>query len=371
MKKYLYLLLTLVVAAACGGNHNGYQIKGTITGDASKYEGKKVYLITPNDAVAVAETTVITKNAFKFQGTTDDPHTSSIKVEGVPGSVPIFLENYPYKVNVRVDSLRGSVVEGGETQGIITNLAKAKKEIGDKYNMQPLMDEYTKGNPTEERKKEILDTYNKYKDELQAKTNEIVNAVPLTFYSLQKIDEKIDINPIDSTETLLEPYRNNPKFQNSTILKNIETKVAAVKALQPGNVAPDFTLPAPDGKNVTLSAVYKANKVTMIDFWAAWCNPCRNMNPELVKVYNEYHKKGFEILGVSMDNNREAWLKAIKDDKLTWPQGSEVKFWNTFVRDLYKINYIPQNVVVDQTGTILASKIELDSLKSILDAKLQ
>lgn len=371
MKKYLYFAITLFVAAACGGNHAGYQIKGSFTGDPKSYEGKKVFLLSQKDGATVTDTAVIAKKTFKFEGATNDPQQASIKIEGVQGTVPIFLENFKYTVVIPVDSLRGAVVTGGETQNIYTQLAQAKQDISAKYNMQALLDEYTKGNPSEDRKKEILDTYNQYKDELQKKNDAIINAVPYTFYSLQKVADMIDITPIDTIDAKLAPYRDNPKFQNTTALKDIEDKVAAIKRLQPGNVAPDFTLPTPDGKTVTFSEIYKKNKVTMIDFWAAWCNPCRNENPTVVKLYEMYHKKGFEILGVSMDNNHDAWVKAIKDDKLTWPQGSEIKFWNTFVRDLYKVNYIPQNVVVDETGTILASKVEIDSVQRILDNRLK
>jgi hypothetical protein len=298
MKKYLYLAITLFVAAACGSNQNGYLIKGTFTGNASKYNGKEVYLISQTEGASLTDTAVVSGDSFKFKGTATDPHNASMKIEGVPGVVPIFLENYSYKVTIPVDSLRGSVVEGGETQEIITNLAKAKKTISAKYNMQALMAEYTKGNPGEKRKKEILDTYSNYKKELQSKEKEILaNASPYTFYSLEEISDRIDINPIDTTDSLLVPYRKNPKFQNTTILKNIEKEVAAIKSLQPGNVAPDFTLPGSNGKNITFSDVYKANKITMIDFWASWCNPCRSQNPQLVGIYNDYRERGFQILG--------------------------------------------------------------------------
>jgi peroxiredoxin len=370
MKKYLYFAFTLFAAAACGNNQAGYQIKGSFTGDPTSYEGKKVFLLQQKDGATVTDTAVIAKKTFKFKGETNDPQQASLKIEGVQGTIPIFLENFKYTVVIPVDSLRGAVVDGGETQHIITTLAKDKQEIGAKYNMQALLDEYTKGNPTEDRKKQILDTYNQYKDELTKADNAVIKAVPYTFYSLQQIDEKIDVTPIDTVDAWLGPYRKETKFQNTTALKNIEDKVAAIKRLMPGNVAPDFTLPTPDGKTVTFSEVYKKNKITMLYIWAGWCTPCRNENPQYVSLYNEYHKKGFEILGVSFDNSRDTWLQVIKEDKLTWPQGSEVKFWNTFIRDLYKVSFIPQNVIVDQNGTILASKIEVDSLKNILVTKL-
>lgn len=100
-----------------------------------------------------------------------------------------------------------------------------------------------------------------------------------------------------------------------------------------GQPAPDFTVPDMEGNEVAFSSIYPGFKVTMIDFWASWCGPCRNFNPALVEIYNEYHDKGFEIVGVSMDNDKESWLQAIKDDGLTWIQLSDLAYWNTKPRN--------------------------------------
>ena len=127
--------------------------------------------------------------------------------------------------------------------------------------------------------------------------------------------------------------------------------------MQVGAVAPDFVQNDPEGNPVRFSDIYSKNKVTMIDFWASWCGPCRAFNPDLVKIYKQYHRKGLEILAVSLDRDMDSWLKAIKDDNLTWKHVSDLGLWNNQVAQTYRIRYIPQNVFVDKDGKIIAKQL--------------
>ena len=104
-------------------------------------------------------------------------------------------------------------------------------------------------------------------------------------------------------------------------------------------------------------------KVKVIDFWASWCGPCRGENPNVVKVYEEFHPKGLEILSVSLDNNKEAWLKAIEDDKLTWNHVSDLQGWNNAAAQLYGVNGIPHLIVLDENNVIVAKNLRGDALK--------
>ena len=119
-----------------------------------------------------------------------------------------------------------------------------------------------------------------------------------------------------------------------------------------------------DGKPVSLKDF--RGKYVLIDFWASWCGPCRMENPNVVEAYNKYSKKNFTVLGVSLDRERNAWLKAIKDDKLTWTQVSDLKFWDNAVAKLYRISSIPQNILVDPNGKIIARNLRGEELQSKL-----
>ena len=119
------------------------------------------------------------------------------------------------------------------------------------------------------------------------------------------------------------------------------------------------------------AVLQKSHEVpVVVDFWAAWCGPCRRANPELVEIYNEYHDQGFEILGVSLDRDSASWVKAIADDQLTWPQISDLKFWDSEGADLYGVSSIPHAVLIDREGVITAKKLEGQDLRDAIESLL-
>jgi peroxiredoxin len=167
---------------------------------------------------------------------------------------------------------------------------------------------------------------------------------------------------------------NNPNYQlialdNDEIKKIIDdlaakypthSGIAAIKKSLMGFVgsaAPDFTLPDPQGKQVSLSSF--RGKYVLVDFWASWCSPCRQENPNVVKAFQRFKDKNFTILGVSLDRpeGKNDWTKAIMNDKLTWNHVSDLKYWDSPVVSLYKIEGIPYNILVDPNGTIIAEKL--------------
>jgi len=138
------------------------------------------------------------------------------------------------------------------------------------------------------------------------------------------------------------------------------TKTKNIKKLSAGSEAPDIALKNPEGKIVKLSSL-RGNYV-LIDFWASWCRPCRMENPNNVKLYNKYHDKGFEIYGVSLDRDKNAWLKAIENDGLTWVHVSDLKFWQSEGAKIYNVRAIPHTVLLDKDGKIIATGLRGDSL---------
>ncbi|MEM9884736.1 MAG: TlpA family protein disulfide reductase [Bacteroidota bacterium] len=158
-------------------------------------------------------------------------------------------------------------------------------------------------------------------------------------------------------EQFVEKYKNT----SPAAAKAIEKQIAAAKAFMVGAEAPDFTQKTPEGVDLSLSDL--KGKVVLVDFWASWCGPCRKENPNVVRVYEKYKDKGFEILGVSLDRQKTRWLQAIEADGLTWAQISDLKGWQNEVAQIYGVRSIPSTVLVDEEGKILARNLRGPALE--------
>jgi len=157
-----------------------------------------------------------------------------------------------------------------------------------------------------------------------------------------------------------------PVASMHTQVQELVSKVGAEASVAPsskeGSEAPEIALPTPEGDTVKLSST--RGSVVLLDFWASWCSPCRQENPNLVKAFNQYHKKGFQIYQVSLDKTKEAWIKGIQDDQLgKWIHVSDVQYWNSVVVPLYKIESIPSNLLLDREGRIIASNLRGEQLQ--------
>lgn len=170
---------------------------------------------------------------------------------------------------------------------------------------------------------------------------------------------------VDSSMSIL-----YPEYEPVTSLhEQVQELVAGIKgetviapASGEGTEAPEISLQTPDGDTIKLSST--RGSVVLLDFWASWCIPCRQESPNLVKAYNLYHKKGFQIYQVSLDKTKEAWMKGIQDDKLeNWIHVSDIKYWNSVVVPLYKIESIPYNFLLDKEGRIIASTLRGEQLQ--------
>jgi thiol-disulfide isomerase/thioredoxin len=137
--------------------------------------------------------------------------------------------------------------------------------------------------------------------------------------------------------------------------------------LSPGKIAPDFSQSKQDGKPLKLSDL--KGKVVLIDFWASWCGPCRRENPNVVKLYEKYQKNGFTVLSVSLDQNKDQWLAAVKKDNLTWPNHvSDLKGWSNEAAKQYKVTGIPFTVLVDKEGKIINKNLRGPELEKTLES---
>jgi peroxiredoxin len=152
--------------------------------------------------------------------------------------------------------------------------------------------------------------------------------------------------------------------QNGFYGKIVKQQIDAARTGAVGTQAIEFSQANPDGQQVALSSF--RGKYVLVDFWASWCRPCREENPNVVKAFNKYKDKNFTVLGVSLDQSRAPWVKAIEKDKLTWTQVSDLKGWSNEVAAKYNVQSIPQNFLVDPTGKIVAKNLRGEELNSRL-----
>ncbi len=194
------------------------------------------------------------------------------------------------------------------------------------------------------------------------KVKEMIESMGDSFASLAAIGLLNPQNDFPFIDALI--TRLNENYPGTIAILQMKQQLDEMRALAVGQVAPDIVLPDANGKTTKLSDL--RGKYVLIDFWAAWCKPCRQENPNVVRLYNQYNSKGFEVFGVSLDRSREDWVKAIADDGLNWTQVSDLQYFNSAAAVLYQIQAIPATYLVDPDGKIIAKDLRGPSLESKL-----
>ena len=344
MKKFSFLLITAFVLISCQNNKN-YKISGTVTDPA--YEGKNVYIqeMMTNEMVSV-DTAVITNGKFTFEGPADSTVLRFIALDETvnpqkPSRALAILE--PGTIRVQFDStvtVSGSQYQEAASTGAMTDSLDAA----------------------------LTTQYEKLSGDISAKTADFIKANitnPLGKFlfmtSAEMFEPEIQREILALTD---ETYKSQENIRR--IVKRLEN----AERVAVGQKFLDFTMKDPDGKDISLSDYAGKGKVVLIDFWAAWCGPCRDEMPNVVAAYNNYKDKGFEVVGVSLDRERERWLSGIKEMNMTWPQMSELKFWDTPVVELYAFRGIPHTVLLDKEGTIIAKDLRGAELHNKLNELL-
>ena len=375
MKKLLYRLFSLsylLFLSSCGSSDNQFEL----IGNADVSDGTMIYVLQAdqNNQPYIKDSTSVQSNSFKFKGISSTPQISYIQVEGVNGYVLAILENGDIKADIYKDSISKSKVYGTKSNDDFIKYKSETKSLVDVMNNISSDAQNAIMNGDVVTAMELEKEYNSKEREVMLyewdfivdNLDSYMSALLLEVFMIENKVNK------DSIIDVYESFSNRIKV--SDVGKNIADLLSQFEdPIEVGEIAPDFTAPSIDGPDITLSNVLLDNKVTLLDFWAAWCRPCRIENPNLVRLHKKYKDNGFDIIGVSLDRTREQWEQAVIDDNLPWTQVSNLNFWNDPVARRYSIRAIPQSYLLNKDGLVMGKNLrgqELeDRILSLLNAE--
>jgi len=380
MKKILFLLTASVAIMSCSKVKDGeYLITGTAKGIAN---GKTIILQgqDPTTKMNVALDTVKVENEkFEIKGKVTEPAFHTLILQDANGPIPFILETGEITVAIDKDSIHKTKIAGtynnDEYVKFNDELTKTQKRLIDfqKNNTQK-MQQAQQAQDTATINglmKQYMAIQTEVQTDSKKKYLSYAESHPKSFISVLIVqgmlgDPTTDIKKAEALYNSLDE-----SVKNTTPGKEAKTKIGQAKMPAVGATAPpvgsakwrsDFSAPNPEGKVVSLKE--SLGKVTIVDFWASWCGPCRKENPNVVALYKELHSKGLNIIGVSLDKEAGKWKEAIAKDGLTWTHVSNLKFWEEPIAAQYHVESIPATFILDASGKVVAQDLRGPELRA-------
>jgi peroxiredoxin len=355
MKNFLTLLAFFPAILFAQNQTKGFEIKGNISGLADG----TVKVVSMSEDHAVLASDSAKNGLFTLKGSVTEPSLYYIVLSNEQPQY-LYLENKPISITGSQTDIKNIKVEGSQSHADFVEFNKIFNPLIAELNGFAALIQREEN----EKKKEVLfKKYDSVAKKVNAEVGNFVAAKKSSYVSafLLSVSAQVIADPM-----VMEQRFNmlSEEVRNSEIGKGLANSIAYFKVGAVGTDALDFTQSDLQGKPVKLSAF--KGKYVLLDFWASWCKPCRLENPNVVKVYNKFKDKNFTILGVSLDQSKDAWVKAIETDKLSWNHVSDLQQWNNAVAQMYHVQSIPGNYLIDPNGKIVARDLRGEDLEKKL-----
>lgn len=359
MKKFLTLLgFQLMAAATIMAADVNYKVTGELP---ASFNGCKIFINQYQGRSIVAlDSAVVAEGKFAMSGKMTEPSVCTLSAKDTEGKghyAPIVIEDTPAMVSFADNKL---VVKGGRRNQALDFFTTKVQPLNDVPNAQELVKEYRDSTTTQTRKEEIEKMFNDAQEKFAVEAKKFVteNADNIVgAYIFTNIYNGYENEEVDALIA-----QAGDEFKNDGTVKRIVEILEKSKLRKVGAKFTDFTQPDKDGNMHKLSEYVSKNKYLLVDFWASWCGPCRAEMPNVKAAYEKYHAKGFEVLGVSLDNKKDAWLKAIETLGLPWQHLSDLKGWECEASGMYGVQGIPCTMLIAQDGTIVATDLRGEEL---------
>ncbi|WP_430408301.1 redoxin domain-containing protein [Kordia sp.] len=367
MKKVFLIacIASTFLFTSCGGNQeesgdSSYAIETTIN---DLPDGIRAFLKVQNEKgqPMPKDTAIVQNGKFTFYGTSEVPEMGFIYVNGAQGNINIIVEKGNIKIDADRNNLSEAKITGGKHNQEYSDFIENSKALSTK--IKSVNQRYLLATKTKDTAK-IASLSKQVKGLEEEGTNYQKNYIkdhPDSFISLQLVNRMLRYKIMPVQEAKVYYDKLPAKMKKTRVAQDMNLKILEMTRAAIGSVAPDFKAPNPDGKIVSLYDI--KGKVTIIDFWAAWCGPCRRENPNVVKLYNKYHADGLEIIGVSLDgrqgqgNAKQDWIRAIEQDGLPWHQISNVAGFKDGIARTYNVRAIPATFILNEKGEIVAKNL--------------
>jgi len=357
MKKRIVLIISALVFGQAYAQKPTAEkkISTKLEGSIRHYSGNKVYLTYKANETEIRDSAKVTNGKFTFNLKISEPSLYWLTIANDQNAVFFFADEAPIKATLVGDSLAYSTVVGGQNHAdyteyrlFINSLVAAQQKMQNDFNTAVQ-------NKDENTQNAIKAEYQNLNSQYMNGLKNFLKTHPKSAVSGFIIGNDLNNAAIPLTEVKECLSYLDKSLENNSYVKAANKKIEDSKGTTVGYKATNFSQNTPDGKKVSLSDF--RGKYVLIDFWASWCRPCRMENPNVVAAYNRYKDKGFTVLGVSMDSNKDPWLAAIQQDNLTWTHVSDLKGWGNEVGKIYGVTGIPQNYLIDKEGKIVAKDL--------------